>query len=68
MTESFEIVDRLRALPERMRRTPMPIKDIIPAILEAADEIERLLKLIELESTIKASRHARGKTWSPDRR
>ena len=65
--ESLKIVDRLRALPERIRRTSMPIKDIIPAILEAADEIERLQKVIESEQA-PITRFARGKMWSPDKR
>ena len=68
MKETLEIVDKLQSLPTLLRTTPMNVKDIIPIIQEAADEIEKLLKIIEQEFNIKAARSARGKMWSPDRR
>lgn len=37
-----EIIEKLRDLPEKIRRTPMPIKDLIPVILSTADALEQL--------------------------
>lgn len=36
----LSLVDRLRAVAERLRRTPMPISELIPLLQEAADELE----------------------------
>jgi HAMP domain-containing protein len=41
------IISRLRFATEKLRRTSMPISDIIPLLQYAADEIEELEKQIE---------------------
>ena len=38
----MNLIERLRAMVQKLRRTPMPIADVVPMLQEAADEIERL--------------------------
>ena len=39
---SSGLVYRLRQIPEQLRRTPLPIADVVPLIQQAADRIEEL--------------------------
>lgn len=39
--------DRLRDTVEKLRRTPMPIADIIPLLQQAADELDKKDKRLE---------------------
>ena len=41
------IQERLRALVESIRRRPIPISDVIPLLLEAADDIDMLEVMVE---------------------
>lgn len=36
------LIERLRGMVQKLRRTLMPIADVVPMLQEAADEIERL--------------------------
>ena len=38
----MNLIERLRGMVQKIRRTPMPIADVVPMLQEAADEIERL--------------------------
>ena len=38
----MNLIERLRAMVQKLRRTPMPIADVVPMLQEAADEIARL--------------------------
>lgn len=40
--EQIRLGDELRMACEKLRRTPMPIADVIPLLCKAADEIDRL--------------------------
>jgi hypothetical protein len=42
-----DVTTRLRALPEKLRRTPVHLDEHIKLLLEAADEIERLRRVID---------------------
>lgn len=42
-----EIVAKLRALPQKLRRTPVPLSEHIQLLQQAADEIERLKRLMD---------------------
>ena len=40
----MNLIERLRGMVQKIRRTPMPIADVVPMLQEAADEIERLAR------------------------
>ena len=42
-----ELIERLRGVVQKLRRTPMPIADVAPMINEAADAIEALQTEVE---------------------
>ena len=42
-----DLPEQMRAACTRLRRTPMPIADVIPLLLGGAYEIERLRSLVE---------------------
>jgi hypothetical protein len=42
--KSKHVARRLRELVQRLRRTPMPISDVAPMLVEAADTIDALMK------------------------
>jgi hypothetical protein len=47
---SFDITEKNRRAIAQIRRTPMPISDVIPLLIESNDEIEKLReKVSELE-------------------
>lgn len=43
----IELVDNLRGMVQKLRRTPMPIQEIAPRISAAADKICELSKAVE---------------------
>ena len=42
-----ELIERLRGVVQKLRRTPMPIADVVPMVNEAADAIESLQAEVE---------------------
>jgi hypothetical protein len=42
-----ELIERLRGVVQKLRRTPMPIADVAPMVNEAADAIESLQAEVE---------------------
>jgi len=42
-----ELIERLRGVVQKLRRTPMPIADVAPMVSEAADAIESLQAEVE---------------------
>lgn len=40
--KTLQLADKLGRLIQSLRRTPMPLADVIPYLIEAADELRRL--------------------------
>lgn len=51
----MNIQQRLRDTVEKLRRTPMPISDIIPLLQQAADEIDSNEKSLNWLSCLEAA-------------
>lgn len=56
MIEKQKLSQRLRDAAARLRRTPMPLKDLIPLLQEAADKVE-ILEPMTLEDYL-SDKHA----------
>ena len=41
-SQNETLMPRLRGMIQKLRRTPMPISDVVPMLIQAADKIEEL--------------------------